>query len=163
MLASTASLVVAVLTVAANAGLPDLIGLNVPPYPAPYSSDQGSCFPDRGEDFCAYSMSTLNAPDGAIAAILAEKGLGHLDDGTAVRRIVDVIPAPPMRERRIFVADGCTFDGETGPIGAIVHFDREVAFGRKPATPFWAVRLDPAREALVVIDHSRVACSVPGT
>ncbi len=165
MLASTASLAVAGLTALAGAGLPDLVGTLAPPYPAPYSSDQGTCVPQYGDNMCAYTVGTLNTPDGEIVAILAEKSLGHLDDGTSISRIVDMIEVPPIRDMQIYTAAECYLDGElTAGLAAVVQYDDNpdmVSFDVDHSV--WAVALDTGSEKLTVIDPDRVECIMPGS
>ena len=140
----------------------DLIGTIVPPYPEGTESRMGQCIEDASGDICAFSVSTLNANDGTVVAILA-KALSHRVEGTAHWHVLDVHDAPQLEEGQMWAIEECVKDGTPDPatIGIVAY--RDMGGWIETGETVWAIRFDRESQKLTELDPDAVECILPGS
>lgn len=145
----------------APASASDLVGSTVPPYPPGLSSSMGSCIAD-GEEFCAWSIASLDDADQAVVAIAAKQLLERID-GKPVWKIIDVIEAPQTAEGQIWAFEECSVDGTVDPsVIGLVTF-RDMGGWIETGETVWAARFDTDAGKIVVPEPSKVRCVLPGS
>lgn len=139
----------------------ELVGATVPPYPDGMTSEMGSCIP-VGEEWCAYSIASLNDRDGAVVAVIAKRFVRRVD-GRAVWEIVDARDVPVPAENQIWAFEECHVDGLADPsaIGLVAYQDKGGWIEADGTV--WAVRLDTGSGKLLMLEPDTVRCMPPGS
>jgi hypothetical protein len=140
----------------------ELIGTEVPPYPAGLESLIGSCIGDplQGEDVCAWSIGTLNDASGAAVGIYAGKSAGHASDGTPHWLVTGHLPLPTLAEGYQVQITTCRLDGVEDPqLVAVARFTTEAEYSSDVS---WAARFERKGGTLREIGTKGVDCLLLG-
>lgn len=138
--------------------VPELVGREVPPYPAGYDSLTGTCVPtsEKVEDVCGRGLGSLER-DGRTVAVLAQMKAGMQGDH-ARWRITDIVELPEPQPGEELVIGTCEAAGEADPgIAALVDGTRRDRDEWLQATR-WARRLDRVSGRLVELEPAGVRC-----
>jgi hypothetical protein len=137
----------------------ELIGREVPPYPAGLENLIGSCLGDteKGEDICAWSVGTLNHRDsGAAVGVFAGRSLGNAADGTARWQVTGYLTLPPPKEGYDVQIGTCRRSGaDDQTIVAIARLDPEAEYSDDVS---WAAQLDRSSGALAEVETAGIDC-----
>ncbi len=138
----------------------DLVGTEIPPYPAGLDESGGACVGDSlgTEHVCDYSIGTLVNADEETAYIYAGKFLRNDDKGLAYWKVTDALPQSKLAEGHYITYTSCTQDGKPdSTIFAEVTGNKDVeAFKGKDIV--WAYRLDLKSEKFVKLDGKGLEC-----
>lgn len=147
--------------IAAPVWASELIGTTVPPYPNHLTSDMGSCIP-YGDEFCAYSIASLNKQDGSVAAVAAKQFINDVD-GEPIWKIIDVLDAPTHADGQMWAFEECHVDGTLDPslIGLVTF--KDIGGWIETGETVWAARFDVEAKKLVMPELSKVQCVLPGS
>jgi hypothetical protein len=141
----------------------ELIGTQVPPYPAGLDSLTGSCIGDtgKGEDICAYSIGTLNGASAVALAIFAGRSAGHATDGTPRWLVTGYLALPPLKEGYDVQIGTCRSGGvDDGSIIALARLDPDEEYSSDIS---WAARFERHDGALSQIATTGIDCINPGS
>jgi hypothetical protein len=137
----------------------ELIGREVPPYPAGLENLTGTCLGDteKGEDICAWSLGTLNhIGSGAAVGVFAGKSLGNAADGTARWLVTGYLTLPPPREGYDVQIANCRRDGiDDQTIVAVARLDPDTETSDDTA---WAAQFDRSSGALTEVATTGIDC-----
>lgn len=142
-------------------GMPDLIGMEVPPYPLDYDSWQGSCVEfSSGETFgCTWTLSILSAvKDAQAVGVFAAQTLRY-DGPTPIVKVTDYLEHPNVPENYVFAHYDCELDGkaDAAVMAAVKQTENEWF-----AEGLWARRLNTASGKFEELDPKRVRCIAQG-
>jgi len=140
----------------------ELIGTQVPPYPAGLESLTGTCLGDtaKGEDVCAWSIGTLSDASGAAVGIYAGQSLGHNSDGTPRWLVTGHLPLPKLAEGYEVQITTCRLDGVAdAELVAVARFTTEAEYSTDVS---WAARFERKGGTLREIGTKGIDCMLLG-
>jgi hypothetical protein len=140
----------------------ELIGTQVPPYPAGLTSLNGSCIGElaQGEEVCAWSVATLNDASGTPIGIYAGRLTGRRSDGTPRWLVTGQLPLPPIAEGYEIQMTTCRRDGIADALlVAVAQFTTDAEYS---ADVLWAARLEPTDGILVEVGTKGIDCLLLG-
>jgi len=142
-------------------GNPMMIGKVVPPYPAGFRSNTGSCVGvGTGIDqLCARSIATLDDDEDRTVQLLAAQFVERVGDEPRWR-ITDSVPYPALRRDELVAIATCQRNGvdDTGVVAIIdTGADGASELDMLPAVR-WAVRLDRGTGKFLRMTPSTVRC-----
>jgi hypothetical protein len=152
------AVLIAAMLLAVPAGAAELVGTEVPPYPAGMESLIGSCLGDtgKGEDVCAWSVATLNDSSGAAVGVFAGRLAGNADDGTARWLVTGYLDLPTGREGYEVQIGTCRRSGvDDHTIVALARLDPNEEYSDDVA---WAAQFDRATGGLALIATTGIDC-----
>jgi hypothetical protein len=137
----------------------ELVGREVPPYPAGLENLIGSCVGDteKGEDICAWSIGTLNHIGSAAAiGVFAGRSLGNTADGTARWLVTGYVTLPSPQEGYEVQIGMCRRSGvEDQTIVAVARLDPNSEASDDIS---WAAQLDRSSGALAEMPTAGIDC-----
>jgi hypothetical protein len=140
----------------------NLVGRNVPPYPAGLDELQGSCIPGGPlpARICDYSLTVVGrfATDPALGATPTQLlAMRNLDPGARQARwnVTDAVVVPKPRKGYELQIGGCRIDrvGSANVVAFVRHGVREYSRDVR-----WARQFDIASGTLVPVAAKRVDC-----
>jgi len=137
----------------------ELVGTEVPPYPAGLTSLHGSCLgdTDKGEDICAWSVGTLNMRSGAPVGVFAGRLAGNASDGTARWLVTGHLVLPSVEEGYEVQIGTCRRSGvDDQTIVALARLDPDKEYSDAVA---WAAQFDRTSGALATMDTAGIDCA----
>jgi hypothetical protein len=138
----------------------ELVGREVPPYPAGLENLIGSCIGDtaKGEDICAWSIGTLNAIGSGVAiGVFAGRSLGNAPDGTARWLVTGYLTLPAPKEGYEVQIGMCRRSGvEDQSIVAVARLDPDKEYSDDVT---WAAEFDRASGALAEMPTAGIDCA----
>ncbi|RYE72724.1 MAG: hypothetical protein EOO80_19930 [Oxalobacteraceae bacterium] len=152
-----------VVAMPAMAGVPDLVGKTMPPYPQGLRDVGGTCLSDvpGTEHVCDYSIGMLADAGGdpeaeaVIRYVIAGKLAGR-DGPLALWKITDAKPYPRSRSGYFWQAGSCRVDKRSD--ANVVAVVRQASDQEYLADVIWAQRLDLASGKFTALDTSHVDC-----
>lgn len=138
-----------------------LIGKVVPPYPKGVSSEMGMCISDGDSGGCEFTISTLNAADGAVIGVLAAKHLHRRIGPENYWHVLDVQKTPALGKGQMWAIGDCHLNDLPDPatIGIVTYRDR--GGWVETDQTIWAVKFDLKTQKLLTISPTDVECVLP--
>jgi hypothetical protein len=140
----------------------ELIGTQVPPYPAGLNSLGGSCIGDplQGEDVCAWSIGALGNAPGAAIAVYAARLTGRDSDGTPRWLVTGHLSLPTLAEGYDVQIATCRLDGVAdSQIVAVARFPTEAEYSSDVS---WAAIFERKGGTLREIGTKGIDCLLLG-
>lgn len=153
------AIVIAAVLLSVSTQAAELIGTQVPPYPAGTSNLIGSCLGDteKGEDICAWSVGTLNDSSDVAIGVFAGKSAGNEADGTARWLVTGYLALPSAKEGYEVQIGSCRRSGvDDQTIVALARLNPNEEYSNDVA---WAAQLDRTNGALAPLATAGIDCA----